>query len=90
MEKTNLLSALERIATALELQYDPESSLTTEEAGRFLRVSGASILRFQKSGLPFYQTKDHGITFRRRDLIEWREKYRVIKDASLKLVANGK
>jgi hypothetical protein len=84
--KSTMQSALDRIAIALELQYDPDSSLTTEEAGRFLRVSSATILRYQRAGLPFYKAKDHGMTFRRRDLIDWREQFRTINRQPLKLV----
>ena len=88
--QSELEKLLERIAASLEQQNDPDASLTTEEAGRFLKVSASSILRFKEVGLPFYQTKDHGITFRRSDLINWREQFRTVKNNHLELVVTGK
>ncbi len=71
-----LLSTMERIAEALEARTDPDESLTTAEAARFLRISESTLLRAVRAGLPFYEIKDHGYRFTRPDLIKWREQFK--------------
>jgi hypothetical protein len=88
IDKSKILIALDRIAEALENQADPDASLTTEEAARFLKVSSASIRRYRDQGLPYFQIKDHGIRFIRRDLIYWRERYKRNLVPDLKLLSN--
>jgi len=57
---------------------DGERSLTTEEAAAFLRVHKQEILRYTKSGLPFYEDMGRGFKFLKRDLIAFRENYREV------------
>jgi excisionase family DNA binding protein len=74
-----LLATLTRIAEALEAKADPDESLTTEQAARFLKVSDSTLLRFLKTEhLTFYEIKDHGYRFTRRDLMEFRNQFKII------------
>ena len=56
---------------------DLDESLTSEEAANFLKVHKGKLLRYVKFGLPYFRM-GKGFRFVRRDLIEFREKFRTI------------
>ena len=65
---------------------DPDQSMTTKEAAEFLRVHPNQIRIYREAGLPsFRQGKEY--TYRRHDLIEWREKFRTVHESRKKRVA---
>jgi len=75
-EKTNIEYRTENIESRSGVMIDPDASLTTEEAAKFLKVDTQEVLRYVKLGLPHYEGMGKGFRFVRKDLIEWREKYR--------------
>jgi hypothetical protein len=68
-----LLSSLERSLG----HQDIDRSMTTKEAAAFLAVNDKELLRYTKAGLPYIDDMGKGFRFMKRDLIEFRERFKI-------------
>ena len=78
----DLLSILTRMAATLEeirrTGGHPDESMTTEEVAAFLRVHKGEVLRYVHAGLPHYRGMGKGLRFNRKDVMAFRERFRVM------------
>lgn len=59
---------------------DPDASMTTREAAAFLKVHPNQMRMYREAGLPAYkQGKEY--TFKRGDILAWREKFKTERAA---------
>jgi len=75
METRLLYEIKEMLLDLNSRRADYEESLTSKEAAAFLKVNRQRLLIFIKLGLPYYDI-GKGYTFKRIDLIQFREKFR--------------